>query len=403
MLRHLFRLIWNRKRSNLLLLSEILLSFVVLFVVGSILINYGRNYFRAPGFVHANVWRLNLSAPPDQDGMPRPVLDEVLRQVRALPGVQALSLGSGNTPFRFISSGGSFDRGGREVRFASYHDADDDYLRTLGLHLREGRWFRASDDAAVRRPAVISQLMRTKLFGPQETAVGQTIRSKDANWEAGQATPTEYQVVGVVDDVRESGDLSSNEPGIWLRLVPHDTTHWQGAAVLVKVAPGQHVALQQRIVRTVAGTTRLWNTQVRTLADDRLDKLRATLGPLAALALVGLFLVLNVALGLFGVLWYNISQRRAEIGLRRALGATGAGIGRQFLLEVMLLTALGVAAGLLLAVQFPLLGVLDVEPAVYGWGMAGAAAFILLLAAACAWQPSRLAARVQPAVALRED
>ena len=403
MLRHLFRLIWNRKRSNLLLLSEILLSFVVLFVVGSILINYGRNYFHPPGFTHANVWRLNISAPPSQDGMPRPVLDDVLRQVRAVPGVAGLTLGSSNTPFRFISKGGSFQRGARQLSFASSYDSDDDYLHTLGIRLREGRWFRASDDASTRRPVVLSQLARDGLFAPTEAAVGQVIASKDASWDGMKPVPAEYLVVGVADDIRDGGDLSSTNPAVWMRLVPYDTTHWESAAVLVKVAPGQGVGLQQKIVRTVAGTTRLWNTQIRTLAEDRVDKLRTTLGPLVALALVGLFLVINVALGLFGVLWYNISQRRAEIGLRRAMGSTGAGVGRQFLLEVLLLTALGVAAGLLLAVQFPLLGVLDVEPAVYGWGMAGAAAFIFALSAACAWQPSRLAARVHPAVALRED
>jgi putative ABC transport system permease protein len=209
--------------------------------------------------------------------------------------------------------------------------------------------------------------------------------------------------VGVVDNVRSDGDFDAPGNAAWLRLEPHDTTQWEGAAVLVRVSPGQGAALQQKIVRTVAANTRQWGTQVRTLEADRVDKLRVTLAPLAGMAIIGAFLIVNVALGLFGMLWYNISQRRAEIGLRRALGATGPGIGWQFLGEMLVLTTLGVLAGVLLAVQFPLLGAFDVEPKVYVMAMLLATGLIFVVAAVCAWQPSRLAAAIHPAAALREE
>ncbi|SHJ67116.1 putative ABC transport system permease protein [Hymenobacter daecheongensis DSM 21074] len=400
MLRHIFRLIWNRKRANLLLLSEILFSFIVLFGVGTLLFTFGQNYLLPRGFAHQNVWRLNISAAQGEK-MPRPVLDDVLRQVRALPGVLDISLGSPNTPFRFLTMNSEFRHGNRKSDITDRYDADDRYLTTLGLTLREGRWFQARDDANPRRPAVITQNLREALFAPGEPVLGQLIQPADQGFQAtGQE---EYQVVGVVENVRPGSDFSGPQSGMWLRLVPYDTTHWEGAAVLVKVAPGQGPALQQRIVRTIAGVTRQWSTEVRTLEADRLDKLRVTLAPLAALAVVGIFLIVNVALGLFGVLWYNISQRRAEIGLRRAMGATGRGIGHQFLLETMVLTTLAVAAGLLLTVQFPLLGAFGGPPRVYGMAMLLATGVVFLITAVCAWQPSRLAARIQPAAALREE
>ena len=162
-------------------------------------------------------------------------------------------------------------------------------------------------------------------------------------------------------------------------------------------------ALQQRMVHTITSLTRQWSTQVYSLEQDRLDMLKPTLAPLAVLALVALFLVVNVALGLFGVLWYNISQRRAEIGLRRALGATGPAISRQFLGEVLILTTLGVLGGVLVAAQFPLLHAFDVATAVYVQAMLLAAGLVFVVTAVCAWQPSRLAASIQPAVALREE
>ncbi|GAB3330891.1 ABC transporter permease [Hymenobacter humi] len=370
-----------------------------MFGVATLLFNFGRNYVQPFGFNHDNVWRLTIAAGQGEK-MPRAQLDDVLRQVRALPGVQEIALTSFNTPFRFSTMNDDFARGTKKLSRVDRYDADDQYGPLFGLKLREGRWFNASDDAATRPLAVISQDTREALFGPGEPAVGKLFRT---NHQFGGDAPKEYQVVGVVDKVRMGGDFAAPTPSVWVRLTAHDTTSWESATVLVRVAPGQGARLQQRIVHTVAGLTRQWSTQVYALENDRLDKLKPTLAPLIALAVVGIFLVVNVALGLFGVLWYNISQRRAEIGLRRALGATGPGIGRQFLGEVLVLTTLGVLAGSLLAVQFPLLGAFEIEPSVYLMAMLLATGIIYVLAAGCAWQPSRLAAAIQPAVALREE
>jgi len=401
MLRHLFRLIWNRKRTNVLLLSEIFFSFVVLFAVGAVLITVARNYLLAPGFWHEQVWRLNIAAGQGEK-MPRPVLDDVLRQVRALPGVEELGLCSPNTPFRFMNMNSAIQnqKGDASIDMVEQHDADDRYHAALGLTIREGRWFNATDDASTRRPVVITQDVREKLFGAGKPALGQVLRYKT---QFGEPPKDEFQVVGVVDNVRWESTVASHQHSMWKRLVPHDTTHWESAAVLVRVAPGQGAALQQKVVRTVAGVTRKWSTEVYALNADLHDKMKVVMAPLALLALVGLFLIVNVALGLFGVLWYNINQRRAEIGLRRALGATGAGISWQFLGEMLVLTTLGVSMGLLLAMQFPLLGAFDVAAQVYLLAMLLAGAVIFLLTALCAWQPSRMASRIQPAIALREE
>jgi putative ABC transport system permease protein len=118
---------------------------------------------------------------------------------------------------------------------------------------------------------------------------------------------------------------------------------------------------------------------------------------------VCLFLLVNVALGLFGVLWLNINQRRAELGVRRAMGASGAAISGQVLGEILTLTTFGLLLGLLVAAQFPLLGVFNIKAGVYLTAMVLATVGLYALAAGCALYPSQLAARIQPAVALREE
>ncbi|MBF9142822.1 ABC transporter permease [Hymenobacter properus] len=399
MLRHLFTLIWNRKRANLLLISEVFFSFVVLFGVGAVLITVGKNYLAPQGFESTQVWRLLVRAQQGQK-MPRAELDDVLRQVKALPGVQTVALTSGNLPFTFNTNNSDFTYKGRTTPFANTYDADDHYAEALRLHLREGRWFRPADDGTHHRPVVISEDMRQYLFG-DEPALGKIFTYNIP----GKVTKPEdeFQVVGVVDNVRMESDFSAAIPSVWKRLIPYDTTHWETAAVLVRVAPGQGGVLQEKIARTVAGVTRQWSTEVRVMEDDRQHRRLFTLVPVVGLCLMGLFLIINVALGLFGVLWYNISQRRAEIGLRRAMGATGAGIGWQFLGEMMVVTTFGVVLGGLLAAQFPLLHAFDLPVQPYLLAIAAAAGAVYLITALCAWQPSRLAAAIQPAVALREE
>lgn len=401
MFRHLFKLIWNRKRHNALLLSEIFFSFVVLFLVGTVLITYASHYLEPHGFDYEQVWRLEIQA-GQGERMPRAELDEVLRQVQALPGIRQVALTSGNVPFTFNNNNSNMKYEGRRSPLTDNYDADDHYAEVMRLHLREGRWFAKIDDGSHHRPVVITQNLREALFG-NGPALGKIFtydwEKKDQEVKAAD----QLQVMGVVDDVRMANDFGEATPSVWKRLIPFDTTHWETANVVVRVAPGQGGALQEKIARTVAGVTRQWTTMVRVMDQDRLHKRRYLLVPMVGLVIVSIFLIVNVGLGLFGVLWYNINQRRAEIGLRRAMGATGPAISRQFLGEMLVVTTLGVGLGLLLAVQFPLLGAFELPVGFYLAGMGIAVAAIYVITALCAWQPSKLAASIQPAVALRED
>ena len=83
------------------------------------------------------------------------------------------------------------------------------------------------------------------------------------------------------------------------------------------------------------------------------------------MVIVAGFLIINVALGLFGVLWYNINKRRGEIGLRRAVGATGNSISKQLVGEAMVLSTISLIIGSFFAVQFPLLNVFDLPASAY--------------------------------------
>jgi putative ABC transport system permease protein len=115
------------------------------------------------------------------------------------------------------------------------------------------------------------------------------------------------------------------------------------------------------------------------------------------------FLIINVALGLFGVLWYNINKRKGEIGLRRAVGATGNSILWQLVGEAIVLSTLSLILGSFFAIQFPLLNVFDLQANIYITAIGLAILFIYVLVVACAIYPGKQAAAIYPAVALHEE
>ncbi|WP_303310029.1 FtsX-like permease family protein [Hymenobacter sp. BT730] len=396
MIRHLFTLIWNRKRSNFLLIAEIVLSFFVVFVVGSLLLYNLNNYSQPLGYNYENVWEMSLDPGPDTVAR-REKIQMLMQRIKSLPGVVGVTRSSVNTPFAFSTMNTNVQYNGKQSPTSDFYKVDDEFGKLMNLNVTEGRWFDQRDNAAQRIPVVINQAFKDAVF-PTEKPLGKILTEEKGT--------RQWQVVGVVETYRAGSDFSENAPAYFERRLDDTVRTMAGYDLpwlLIKVQPGQGAILEQKLVKEVLGVTKSWSVKTNTLEQNRISKLKVVLTPIVVLGIVCVFLILNVALGLFGVLWYNINQRRSEIGLRRALGATGLGIGGQFIGEMLVVTTLGVLVGVVLAVQFPLLGVFGVAPAVYGAAIAVAALLIYLLTAICAFHPSRLAAGIQPAVALREE
>ncbi|AMJ67283.1 ABC transporter permease [Hymenobacter sp. PAMC 26628] len=402
MIRHLFTLMWNRKRANGLLVLEILLAFVVLFAVSSLGVYLWQNY-RAPlGFAYEQVWDVSLS-PGGQPsrGQVLGTLQQIIQHLKDTPGVAGVSRSEGNTPYAFASNNGDLSAGEgtnkRVCEVANYYNASPEFREVMGLQLKAGRWFDRRDEAANSRAVVITESLRDALFAPGESPLGRVIEGGPT-----RMLPQAWRVVGVSGPYRGDGELSEPKPAIFLYVSPQDTTDAL-TTLLVRVQPGSGAALEKKISDDIRALNPTWSSTITPLANQRRVQFKQLLTPPVILGVVSLFLLINVALGLYGVLWLNISQRRGELGVRRAMGATGAAISGQVVGEILVLTTFGLGLGLLVAVQFPLLGVLGVPAGVYGTAMAMAAAGLYLLATGCALYPSRLAAGIQPAVALREE
>jgi putative ABC transport system permease protein len=396
MIRHLFTLIWNRKQANLLLITEIFFAFVVLFVVGSTLV-YNRQNYQAPlGFDYEQVWEIDLDngSAPQTETQSTNTVRQIVQRLATLPGVQRVAVTGSNTPFSDNNNTSDLSKepGGKSGTNSNVHWVSEEVSDVLRLPLKAGRWLDKRDEGSSRTAVVLSEEAEAALF-PNGPALGQIVYGGDQ----------EMRVVGVTGPYRANGDLSEPKPAYFVRVSSQDTAYWHQQRLLVRVQPGAGAELEKRLSAEIMAIGKGWSGSITPLAEQRATQLKKALAPLVALVLVCVFLIINVALGLFGVLWFNISQRRAEIGLRRAIGAGRITISAQILGEILVVTTFGLVLGLLVAAQFPLLGVLGVSTKVYLPAMVLASGLIYALAASCALYPSRLAAGIHPAVALREE
>jgi len=394
MFRHLFKLIWNKKKQNLLLISEILVSFLVIFSVFTLLVYYYQNYKKSMGFEYENVWVVNYSNSYKTDNTDSLVsFYETLRQtVKSMAEVKEISFTAENVPFSMSTNGDGFIYNNAREQVDLF-SIEDSYQNVLNMKLLEGRWFDKQDVVAKEAPVIINETLKKKLFG-NDNAVGKLASfSHDVK--------TKVKVIGVVADAKVKGDYVKVDPATFVRL---DTGafHWLGN-ILIKVIPGADAAFEGRLYKTLANYMKNSNVEIEHLSNKRKNKNYFALVPMIVLLIVAGFLIVNVALGLFGVLWYNINKRRGEIGLRRAVGASGKSVSSQLVLEAMILATFSLIIGSFFAIQFPLLNVFDLPASVYITAIFLSIIFIYLLVLICSLYPGKQAAAIYPAVALHEE
>jgi putative ABC transport system permease protein len=402
MLKHVFKLVWNRKRSSLLLIIEIFVAFLVLFVVVTTGVFYADNYRQPLGFSYEQVWniRIDLQTPNDDSWSPEMVqtTEQLYLALQDFPEIESAA-GAFSAPYGSVF--GIRDRhslnlyDGKQLEMY-VNEVTDDFQKVMSLHLTQGRWFEKSDDGMNWKPVVINQRLSRELFGSDDP-----INKKFAPWSV---DGEEYRVVGVIPDFRKNGEYSSAGNYLFVRRRLDNPQERPPRNLVIKVRPGTTVEFEERIITKLQSVARDWSFEVKSLRQMRETSLQLYLLPIMAGGLVVIFLMLMVALGLEGVLWQNVMQRRKEIGLRRAKGATVAAIYRQILSEVFVLTSFGLAIGVIVILQIPLLALINfISAKVYFIGLSISLVLIYALTLAAGLYPSWLATKVQPAEALHYE
>ena len=398
MIKHLLKLVWNRKRANALLILEIFISFIVIFAVLTASITFGSNWSRPVGFDWNNVWDVSMEFDIDygekggeQDKKFRPQVKRMMDEIRQFSEVEAVG-GSNTPPYAFSTSEGRWTIKGKQVNLV-WDDVTDGFAEALKMEVVRGRWFNAEDDASNEQPVVIDANTAKAIYGDADP-IGEKLEDE----------PRPLRIIGVVKEFRKNGETSGPLNLIFRRVAMDGQYGRLGSHILVRVRPGTTADFEEKLVARLEAIAPDIVFKIRHMDQMRDRSLRARLGPVVVGGVVALFLITMVALGLTGVLWQNVTRRTREIGLRRAMGAAGSSVHRQILIEVALLASIALLLGTIIVWQLPILGAFSiVTPASFTIGFIGALATIYALTVLCGLYPSWLASRLQPADALRYE
>ncbi|PIQ20236.1 MAG: hypothetical protein COW65_16230 [Cytophagales bacterium CG18_big_fil_WC_8_21_14_2_50_42_9] len=399
MIRHLFTLIWNRKKQNFLMITEIFFSFIVLFGVLSLAFYYFDNYQKPLGFKYDKVWVMSLRWNQEKPLEIKDIQGRLKQQLKSNAEVEDLALASNNVPYTRSQMSGDFHHRDRKVQ-SDFFQVDKDFASVMQLNITEGRWFTKQEQNSNYTNVVITQALRNALF-KDEPVIGKIVAGM-----SGDNKNPKTRIIGVIEAYKQRGEYAENMPG-FLEFKHLDNVADSAGTpfnnLLIRVKPGVTSAFEEKLMKQASQIAKGWTLEIKSMNEMRTSHNKVSLIPLLIFSIVCGFLVLNVALGLFGVLWYNINRRISEIGLRRAIGAASGQVYNQFVGEVLVLATFSILLGILVAGQFPLLQVFGVQTSVYLAAMGISVGIIYLLAIGCAAYPSQQAAKIQPATALHEE
>jgi predicted permease len=391
---------------NGLVMAEVALALVLLVCAGLLIQSFARlgqvqTGLRPDRLLTARIV-LPASAYPKNENIIT-FFQNLLPKIRALPGVKSAStifplpLSPSNITTSVDIADHPLPEGQRATSPARI--ASDDYFKTVGIPLLQGRTFDEHDTFKSAPVVIVNQFFAQKFF-PSQNPIGKSVAP---GYSATDAQPPMRQIIGVVGNVKHRSLRSDDTPEIYL---PETQAPFNSISLVVRTRVANAASLTNAIsaqLATVDPDIPLTNVKVfedyiaKSLARPRFNALLLSI-------FAGVALLLT-AIGIYGVMAYSVAQRTNEIGVRMALGAAQSSIFRLIVGQAMALVGISLGVGLLGAfaatrlLNSLLFGVGAADPITFG-------GIVLLLSAVAflaAWLPARRAAQVDPIVALRTE
>ena len=391
----------NRKRNyarNLLVVSQVALSTVLLVGSGLLIGSFVRLQTVSLGFDPRNILTLRIALPPTKYATPQQEVvfyHRALQEVQSLPGVQAAAFSSA-LPLNTSRLSPALPEGQPVVPFGqrpilNIQTISPDYAKVLHVALLGGRAFTEHDDAQAPGVAIVNQSL-VRRFWPNENPIGKHVL-------LGQRQQP-VEVVGVFADVRNWSLASDTNPEI---ILPFPQLPWRWLNLSVRSAsdPRSLIPAIRRRVAAVDPEQPLTNVEtMEELIGSASAQPRFTmflLGVFAAMAL------LQAMAGIYGVIAYSVAQRTQELGIRMALGADRGDVLKLVVGHGLALTFAGIVIGLgaalaLTRVMSSLLFHTSVtDPVIF----TASALLFTAVAVLASYLPARRATRIDPTDALR--
>jgi putative ABC transport system permease protein len=390
----------KRRLREVLVASEVALSLALLISAGLLTRSFAQLQAASPGFQPEHLTTLQVNLPVIDYRQPAQITafyDQLLTRMRLIPGV--IAAGAINSlPFSGSNHGGDFKIIGRTwpasqaIPDVSLRSASAEYFQAMQIPVLKGRAFTAENGANAPKVAVVDEAFAKQFFA-QEDPIGRQLNgpSKDP-----------YTIIGVVGGVKHKSLSSPPEATIYYPALqaPERTMY-----IVIRTATDPLNLLPVVRERVAALDRNLPVSRVSAMEQLMSDSLARTRFSTALLAVFAGLALLLAAIGVYGVIAYNVTQRAQEIGIRIALGARPRDAVLLVLRQGVTPVLTGILAGFVIslgcgrALGSLLYGVSAQDPLTF----ATLSIFFAGVAFAASYIPARKAARLDPIVALRYE
>ena len=422
MIRHIFKIIWNERRSN----SWLALEYTIVFCVLWFCCDYGfslyRTFYGETGVDLSHTYSISMDCRSDLPAAdPYETLLTIRERVGRYPGVEAVAFGHWSMPFGGSYASGGFavdsDTAGSKNYTAREMRVTPEYFEVFRIGMQQGHPFGEAGVEAEKRVVVSPFDEDGERFGEYGSYKPifdvRTLRPLRPSG-SGESS---WNVSGVTEPLRISSGRNSPISIVFYPLSREEADPTED--IMVRVKPDADKEFAENFTRDMRRQLTIgpyFLLSVTPIAGQKEQSDESTFHFMKGVYAIMGFLMVNIFLGLLGSFWFRVQARRSEIGLRVALGSPKRGVRRMIVGEVLLLLTIASLVGTVLCLnlsKFDLIEAIGIPIARHEeWGIGAEQnainfvltfAFLAVVSVFAVWYPARKASENPPAEALRDE